>query len=125
MAHLKDVYPVSDEDPEALPVRDLAAAIEFYEAVLGFSPVSREASTAVLTRDEVRIGLIWKADHEPGKAGSLAFHVDDLEEMHHELQATGGNPGAFGIDEWNGRQHRTFFMREDKNGYCYCFYCPA
>jgi lactoylglutathione lyase len=125
MAHLKDVYPVSDEDLEALPVRDLAAAIEFYETVLGFSPVSRGCSSAVVSRDEVRIGLIWKPDHEPGKAGSLAFHVDDFEEMHRELQAAGGNPGAFGIDEWNGRQHRTFFMREDKNGYCYCFYCPA
>src|SRR5262245_29667035 len=124
MARLKAVCPISDEDTKALPVKDLGAAIAFYETVLGFSVVSRDSSTAVLTRDQVRIGLIWKVDHEPGKAGSLAFEVDELEEMHHELQASGGDPGEFGIDEWGGKQHRTFFMREDKNGYCFCFYCP-
>jgi len=125
MAQLKSVYPISDENTEALPVSDFGGAIAFYEAVLGFSLVSRDSSTAILTRDEVRIGLIRKADHEPGKAGSLAFAVDNLEDMHRELQATGGNPGKFGIDEWNGKRYRTFFMREDKNGYCYCFHCPA
>jgi lactoylglutathione lyase len=50
---------------------------------------------------------------------------DDLDAMHRELKARGGNPGEFGIDEWGGRQYRTFFLREDENGYCYCFYHPA
>ena len=125
MARLKAVYPVSDEDANALPVRDLGPAIAFYEAVLGFSVVSCDASTAVLTRDEVRIGLITQLDHEPGKAGSLAFAVDDLEAMHRELQASNGNPGEFGIDEWDGKQYRTFFLREQANGYCYCFFRPV
>ena len=125
MAHLKAVCPVSDEDTHALPVKDLGPAIGFYEAVLGFSVVGRDSSTAVLARDGVRIGLVRKADHEPGKAGSLAFEVDDLDALHRELQARGGNPGDFGIDEWGGKRYGTFFLREPENGYCYCFYRPA
>jgi catechol 2,3-dioxygenase-like lactoylglutathione lyase family enzyme len=123
MAKLKAVSPVSDEDTDALPVKDLAAAICFYETVLGFSVLSRDSLTAILARDGVRVGLIWKPDHEPGKAGSLAFAVDELEAMHRELQTSGGSPGEFGIYEWGGKKFRTFFLREDKNGYCYCFYC--
>jgi lactoylglutathione lyase len=125
MTKIKAVHPVSDEDPKALPVKELGPAITFYEAVLGFSVVSRNASTAVLIRDEIRIGLVRKEDHEPRKAGSLAFAVNDLEAMHRELQAQGGRPGEFGIDEWGGKQYRTFFLREEENGYCYCFYCPV
>jgi hypothetical protein len=125
MAQLKAVCPVSDEDTNALPVKDLGPAIAFYESVLGFSAVNCDASTAVLTRDEVRIGLVGRGDHEPGQACSLAFEVDDLEALHRELQARGGDPGEFGIDEWGGKQHHTFFLREQQNGYCYCFYRPV
>ena len=125
MTQIKAVYPISDEDPKALPVKDLGPAITFYETVLGFSVVLRDTSTAVLARDEIRIGLVRKQDHEPGEAGSLAFAVNDLEAMHRELQARGGHPGEFGIDEWGGKQYRTFFLREEENGYCYCFYCPV
>jgi predicted enzyme related to lactoylglutathione lyase len=125
MLQIKAMYPVSDEDTNALPVKDIGPAITFYEAVLGFSVVRRDASTALLMRDEIRIGLLRQEDHEPGKAGSLAFAVNDLEAMYRELQARGGNPGEFGIDAWDGKQYRTFFLRETENGYCFCFYCPV
>jgi catechol 2,3-dioxygenase-like lactoylglutathione lyase family enzyme len=125
MAQLKSVDPISEEDTNALPVKDIEPAVAFYETILGFSLVSRDASTAALTRDAVRIGLVRKADHEPKQAGSLAFAVDDLDAMHHELQARGGNPGEFGSDAWGNKPYRTFFLREDENGYCYCFYHPA
>jgi len=125
MAHLKSVGTVSDEDANALPVKDLEPAIAFYESVLKFQVVSRDASTAILTRDGVRIGVVLKSDHEPRQAGSLAFEVDDFEAMHRELQASGGKPGELGIDEWGGKQYRTFFLREEENGYCYCFYSPV
>jgi lactoylglutathione lyase len=125
MAHFKAVGSVSEDDTNALPVKDIGPAVAFYETTLGFSVVSRDASTAALARDQVRIGLVRKADHEPGRAGSLAFAVDDLDAMHQELQSRGGHPGKFGTDEWGGQQFRTFFLREDENGYCYCFYHPA
>ena len=125
MARLKSVGPISDEDTHALPVKDIGPAVAFYERVLGFSVVRRDTSAAALARDDVRVGLVRKAGHEPGRAGSLAFAVDDLDAMHRELRSRGGKPGEFGTDEWGGRKYRTFFLREDENGYCYCFYHPA
>ena len=125
MAHLNSAVPISGEDTNALPVKDIGPAVKFYETVLGFSVVSRDASTATVSRDRVRLGLVRRPDHEPGRAGSVAFAVDDLDAMHRELQSKGGSVGEFGVDEWGGKRYRTFFLREDENGYCYCFYHPA
>jgi predicted enzyme related to lactoylglutathione lyase len=125
MAQLKAVYPISGEDLNALPVKEIGPAVAYYESVLGFSVVSRDVSTAAVSRDNVRIGLVRKPDHEPSEAGSLAFSVDDLDAIHHELQESGAQPGKFGTDQWGGKQYRTFFVREDENGYCYCFHHPA
>ena len=125
MAHLNSVVPISGEDTNALPVKDIGPAVRFYETVLGFFVVSRDASTATVSRDRVRLGLVRRPDHEPGRAGSVAFAVDDLDAMHRELQSKGGSVGEFGVDEWGGKRYRTFFLREDENGYCYCFYHPA
>jgi lactoylglutathione lyase len=125
MAQLKAVYPISGEDLNALPVKEIEPAVAFYEAVLGFSIASRSPSAAALIRDDVRIRLVHKADHKPEQAGSMAFAVDDLDAMHHELQESCAQPGKFGTDQWGGKQYRTFFVREDENGYCYCFYHPA
>jgi hypothetical protein len=125
MVKLKSVSPISNENTSALPVRELGPAIAYYESVMGFSVFSRDASTATLQRDGAQIGLVIKRDHQPRGAGSLAFAVDDLDALHRELSERGGKPGEFGIDEWGGKQFRTFFMREEQNGYCYCFYCSV
>jgi lactoylglutathione lyase len=125
MAKLVLVSPISGEDTNMLPVKDLRGAISYYESALGFTTAMQDDSTAVLRRDEVQIGLVVQKDHRSSEAGSLAFAVDNLDELHHELSKRGGIPGEFGIDEWGGKQHRTFFMREDENGYCYCFYYPV
>jgi lactoylglutathione lyase len=124
MAQLQAVAPISNENVNALPVKDLGPAIAFYEAVLGFTVVSRDSASAQLLRDEVQIGLVPKAGHKPGEAGSLAFKVDDLEAMHRELEGKNCERGVFGTDEWGGKKFRTFFVREHENGYCYCFYQP-
>ncbi len=63
-----------------LPVRDLAAAVPFYESVLGFRVLSRSDTphnSAVLARDEVQIGLAENGG-DPTQDG-CAFHVKDLE----------------------------------------------
>ena len=47
-------------DTMHLPVQDLAAALPFYETVLGFRVLSRRDTphnSAVLARDDVQIGL--------------------------------------------------------------------
>src|SRR6187551_459743 len=125
MAKLKSVAPIANEDPSALPVRELGPAITYLESVMGFTVLSRDVTTATLRRDGSQIGLALKCDHQPGEAGSLAFEVDDLDALHRELSARGGKPGEFGFNEWDGKKFRTFFMREQENGYCYCFYCAV
>jgi lactoylglutathione lyase len=121
----KAVYPISGEDLTALPVQEIAPAIRFYREQLGFSVVRSDATTAVVRRDDAQLGLVRKPDHQPDQAGSCCFAVSDLEALHTELAGRGGKPGAFGIDEWSGRKYRTFFLREDENGYCFCFSQPV
>jgi predicted enzyme related to lactoylglutathione lyase len=121
----KAVYPISGEDTSALPVRDIGPAVEFYQTVLGFTWVSGDDSTAVLRRDGTQIGLVRKADHKPTEAGSCCFDVDDLDAAHRELDGRGLDRSEIRIDEWNGRKYRVFFLREDENGYCFCFSQPA
>lgn len=125
MPRIEGAYPIAGEDVNALPVLDIGPAVEFYESILGFAVERREADSAVLSRDAARIGLVRREDHKPEEAGSLAFAVDDLEAMHGELLAKGGNLSGFRFDVWSGRRYRIFFLREDVNGYCYCFHHPA
>jgi catechol 2,3-dioxygenase-like lactoylglutathione lyase family enzyme len=120
------VYPISGEDLAALPVRDIAPAIAFYQAALGFTTVSQDDRTAVVQRDDVQLGLVRKPDHKPGEAGSCCFAVTDLDAAREELLARGGSEvGVFGTDEWGGKRYRTFFVREHRDGYCYCFCQPV
>ena len=77
-------------DNMKLPVKDLAAALPFYEAVLGFSVVSRTENpchSAVLARDDVRIGLAENGG-DPVQDG-CAFHVRGLESLLAEFKANG------------------------------------
>jgi predicted enzyme related to lactoylglutathione lyase len=125
MTQFKAVSPIANEDTDALPVRELEPAVAFYERVLGFRVASRDATTATLRRDEVQVGLVRKEDHDPHQAGSCYFDVSDLDSLHAELKANGGDLGEFGVDEWGGKRYRTFFLREDVDGYCFCFSQPA
>lgn len=125
MAFLVGVYPISDEDVMALPVKSLGAATGFYETVLRFTVLERSETYAAVQRDAVTIGMVQNDDHQPGRAGSVAIEVEGLEELHEELAARGATPGDFGMDEWEGRLHKTFFLREDEEGYCFCFFRDA
>jgi lactoylglutathione lyase len=125
-SHFTAVYPISGEDLAALPVQDIGPAVGFYTNALGFTAVSQDDRTAVVQRDDVRLGLVRKPGHKPGQAGSCCFAVSDLDAAREELLARGGSEvGAFGIDEWGGRKYRTFFVREHTDGYCYCFCQPV
>src|SRR5438067_13428814 len=108
--HFEAVYPISGEDLAALPVHAIGPAVKFYKAALGFEVVSQDDSAAVVRRDDVQLGLVRKADHRPGQAGSRCIRVSDLDAVRDELLARGGSEvGASGIDEWGGKRHRTFF----------------
>jgi catechol 2,3-dioxygenase-like lactoylglutathione lyase family enzyme len=73
-----------------LPVRDLAAALPFYETVLGFRLVSQSDTphkSAVLVRDQVQIGLAENGGDS--SQDGCAFHVKDLEGLFAEFKANG------------------------------------
>ena len=121
MKQFKGIYPISGEDLNALPVKEIGPAVEFYKTVLRFSVVASDAATATLQRDDARIGLIREPDHKPEEAGSFAIAVADLDAMLAELNGRGLDLSGVRIDEWSGKKYRVFFLREAENGYCYCF----
>ncbi|HVK10685.1 MAG TPA: VOC family protein [Gemmataceae bacterium] len=121
----KGAYPISGEDLMALPVKEIGPAVEFYRTVLGFEVVSSDDTTAVLQRDSAMIGLARNPGHHPAEAGSFAFGVTDIEAHHKELHGRGLDLGGLGIQEWDGQKFRAFFLRENENGYCFCFSQPA
>jgi hypothetical protein len=124
MKQFNGAYPISGEDLAALPVKQIGPAVGFYQAVLGFSVVSSDETTATLARDDVTLGLVRKPDHKPEQAGSCAFAVTDLDAMRAELEGRGLDLGAVRTDEWGGRRYRVFFLREAEDGYCFCFTQP-
>src|SRR5260370_12504589 len=73
-----------------LPVRDLAAALPFYESVLGFRVLSRghtPHNSAVLARDQVQIGLAENGG-DPTQDG-CGFPVNHLHALVTEFKAYG------------------------------------
>ena len=52
-----------DQTIPALPVRDVAAAVEFYAGRLGFEVIHHDGGLAVLRRDEAVIHL-WEASDD-------------------------------------------------------------
>ena len=73
------VYPISDEDPTALPVREIGPAVRFYREQLGFSVMTSDETTAGVSRDGARLGLVRKPDHDPAartRTGPFRFARD-------------------------------------------------
>jgi hypothetical protein len=120
MKQFKGVYSISGEDLSALPVKAIGPAVEFYTSVLRFSVVASDEVTATIQRDDARLGLVCKPDHNPEQAGSCAIAVSDLDMMRAEFDGRGLDLSGIRIDEWNGKKYRVFFLREAENGYCYC-----
>ena len=88
----------------ALPVRDAAAAVDFYRARLGFDVLHHDGGFAVLARDEAVLHL-WQADDEswrereshdrPVESGAESFiagtvscriRVDGVDGLYEELR---------------------------------------
>jgi catechol 2,3-dioxygenase-like lactoylglutathione lyase family enzyme len=88
----------------ALPVRDAAAAVDFYRARLGFDVLHHDGGFAVLARDEAVLHL-WQADDESWRGresrdravesgaesfiagtASCRIRVDGVDELYEELR---------------------------------------
>ena len=106
-----------------LPVSDVAAAVPFYESVLGFQVVSRSDSphkSAVLARDQVQIGLAENGGDS--SQDGCVFHVKDLDSLFNEFKANGLQKelSSFDIEEHGGVSWRVFYVVAP-DGLCYWF----
>jgi catechol 2,3-dioxygenase-like lactoylglutathione lyase family enzyme len=106
-----------------LPVRDLGAALPFYETVLGFRVLSRSDSphnSAVLARDQVQIGLSENGG-DPTQDG-CAFHVTGLAALFADFKANGLQKelAQFDIEQHGGVAWKVFYVVAP-DGLCYWF----
>src|SRR5258708_13647401 len=88
-ALFKSASPYS-KDAMNLPVKDLDAAIPFYERIMGFEVVECTDSPvkgAVLGRDDIQIGL-FENGGDPTQEGCF-FEVDNVEAAYSELKSNG------------------------------------
>lgn len=105
-----------------LPVRDVEAALPFYEGVLGFRVQSRSDTpcSAVLARDAVQIRLVENGG-DPTQDG-CAFHVTDLDALFSEFNANGLQKERSAIDiEQHGDVPWRVFYVVAPDGLCYWF----
>ena len=110
-------------DTMRLPVPDLAAAVPFYETVLGFRVLSRSETphrSAVLGRDEIQIGLAENGG-DPTQDG-CAFHVNGLDALLEEFAANGlpKTPADFSIERRGDADWKVFYVVAP-DGLCYWF----
>ena len=106
-----------------LPVRDLAAALPFYETVLGFRVLSRgdtPHNSAVLARDQVQIGLAENGGDST--QDGCAFHVKDLGALFAEFKANGLQKelSEFDVERHDGVAWKVFYVVAP-DGLCYWF----
>ena len=122
MARLEKAFGYQD-DPMNLPVADLAAALPFYENVLGFRVVSRSDAphrSAVLSRDDVQIGLAENGG-DPTQDG-CAFHVVGLAALFAEFNARGLGKDASPFEtETHDAASWSVFYAIAPDGLCYWF----
>lgn len=110
-------------DTMNLPVRDLAAALPFYERVLGFRVLSRRDTphtAAILGRDQVQIGLAENGGDST--QDGCAFHVKNLEALFAEFNGNGLNKerSEFDIEQHDGVAWKVFYVVAP-DGLCYWF----
>ena len=110
-------------DSMNLPVRDLAAALPFYETVLGFRVLSHSDTphnSAVLARDQVQIGLAENGGD--AAQDGCAFHVKDLEALFTEFKANGlqKERSDFSMENHAGVAWKVFYVVAP-DGLCYWF----
>ena len=120
-AVFKTATPYAD-DAMNLPVKNVEAAIPFYEAVMGFKLVSRNDSpckSAVLARDAIHIGLAENGG-DPSQEGCF-FEVDNVEAAFAELKSNGlaKEDSGFRIDKHGETSFKVFFVVAP-DGLCYC-----
>ena len=106
-----------------LPVGDVAAALPFYETVLGFRVVSRSDApprSAVLERDNVQMRLAENGGDS--SQDGCAFHVKAVESLLEEFKAGGleKSTSDLDIEDHGGERWKVFYVVAP-DGLCYWF----
>ena len=119
---IKNAWPYQ-EDKMNLPVRELEAALPFYETIMGFQVVSRKDvphPLAALERDGLQIGLAENGG-DPEQDGCF-FEVDSVENALSALKANGLEKGIseFKIQRYGDTDWKVFFVVAP-DGLCYCY----
>src|SRR5271154_5542210 len=109
-AVFKGVYPIGDRDTNALPVKAIGPAVGYYTQVLGFSLVEKDRQSAVLNRNDVRIGLAVNG-RDPEQARCY-FPVSDVGALQRDLDTMGIEPGDVAVQEHESKTFRAFFAKE-------------
>ncbi len=120
-AIFKTAFPYAD-DKMNLPVRDVEAALPFYEKVMGFTVSLRSdtpVKSATLQRDGIEIGLSENGG-DPEQEGCF-FEVDNAETAFAELKANGlgRDEAGFRVDQHGEKKFKVFFVVAP-DGLCYC-----
>ena len=119
-AIFKSAWPYA-KDALNLPVKSVDDALPFYQAVMGFSLVSRRENpkTAILARDQIQIGLSENGG-DPTQEGCF-FEVDDVAAAFAELKSRGlaKDEAGFRIDKHGTTAWKVFFVVAP-DGLCYC-----
>lgn len=120
-AIFKNAWPYQG-DKMNLPVKDLDAALPFYETVMGFTVISRQSepfALAILARDAIRIGLAENGG-DPEQNGCF-FEIDDIGNAHMELRIQDLNkpPSPVKTERHNGADWKVFYLVAP-DGLCYC-----
>jgi hypothetical protein len=106
-----------------LPVKDVAAAVPFYEKVLGFHAESSSdtpCKSVVLARDQIQMRLAENGG-DPTQDG-CAFHVTGLADLFAEFNARGLGKqiSDFDVEEHDGAKWKVFYVVAP-DGLCYWF----
>ena len=112
------------KDILALPVKDIAAAADWYGHHFGMKEVERTESpipTVILERNGVRIG--FAVNGGDATQDGAAIRVNDIEKMRSEMESTGIEIGNPRVDERDGKRFKVFFVVAP-DGLCYYFHEP-
>ncbi|MES2307001.1 MAG: VOC family protein [Gemmatimonadota bacterium] len=106
-----------------LPVADVAAALPFYTAVLGFNVASESdgpPKRAVLERDGIQMAIVENGG-DPTQDG-CAFHVTQLELLFEEFKANGLDKVSanFDYETHDGNRFKVFYVVAP-DGLCFWF----
>ncbi len=120
-AIFKNAWPYQ-RDAMNLPVADVAASIPFYQTIFDFkllSQTNEPVRSAVLGRDEIRIGLAENGG-DPTQDGCF-FEVDNAASAFDELKANGLEKeiSEFSIQNHGDTKWKVFFVVAP-DGLCYC-----